>query len=141
MLGQLRKKHFERSAFFNDVCLRQMMLASPMMTASPNDVWLRHMLLQTSHHCERSEQHHYAKRNFIWRSQTSLNSRVAIPSYEDKDPRSEERGSFIYAAGTTSFDRRHNIIFHLYGRKGTRLRQWNKCSIDKYTTFYVSVAL
>ena len=71
--GGARKKHFERSAFFNDVCLRQMMLASPMMTASPNDVWLRHILLQTSHHCERSEQHHYAKHNFIWRSQTSLN--------------------------------------------------------------------
>ena len=49
--GGARKKHFERSAFFNDVCLRQMMLASPMMTASPNDVWLRHILWQTSHHC------------------------------------------------------------------------------------------
>ena len=50
--GGARKKHFERSAFFNDVCLRQMMLASPMMTASPNDVWLCHILWQTSHHCE-----------------------------------------------------------------------------------------
>ena len=29
-----------------------MMLASPMMTASPDDVWLRHILRQTSHHCE-----------------------------------------------------------------------------------------
>ena len=28
-----------------------MMLASPMMTASPNDAWLRHILGQTSHHC------------------------------------------------------------------------------------------
>ena len=28
------------SAFFNDVCLRQMMLAMPMMTALPNDVCL-----------------------------------------------------------------------------------------------------
>ncbi len=36
--------------FLNDVCLRQMMLASPMMTASPNDAWLRHILWQTSHH-------------------------------------------------------------------------------------------
>jgi len=35
----------------NDVCLRQMMLASPMMTATPNDAWLRHILWQTSHHC------------------------------------------------------------------------------------------
>ena len=37
--------------FLNDVCLRQMMLAAPMMTASPNDAWLRHILGQTSHHC------------------------------------------------------------------------------------------
>ena len=37
--------------FLNDACLRQMMLAAPMMTASPNDVWLRHILWQTSHHC------------------------------------------------------------------------------------------
>jgi len=28
-----------------------MMLALPMMTASPNDAWLRHILWQTSHHC------------------------------------------------------------------------------------------
>ena len=28
-------------SFFNDVCLRQMMLATPMMAASPNDVCLR----------------------------------------------------------------------------------------------------
>jgi len=28
-----------------------MMLASPMMTASPNDAWLRHILWQTLHHC------------------------------------------------------------------------------------------
>ena len=37
--------------FLNDGCLRQMMLALPMMTASPNDAWLRHILWQTSHHC------------------------------------------------------------------------------------------
>ena len=37
--------------FLNDVCLRQMMLAPPMMTASPNDAWLCHVLGQTSHHC------------------------------------------------------------------------------------------
>jgi hypothetical protein len=42
----------DKGASFNDVCLRQMMLASPMMTASPDDVWLRHILRQTSHHCE-----------------------------------------------------------------------------------------
>ena len=28
-----------------------MMLAPPMMTASPNDAWLRHILWQPSHHC------------------------------------------------------------------------------------------
>ena len=52
--------------FLNDVCLRQMMLASPMMTASPNDVclaahWanitsLRHEVEQ--HHFEFSKKHH-----------------------------------------------------------------------------------
>jgi len=41
----------QKFLFLNDVCLRQMMLATPMMTASPNDAWLRHILWQTSHHC------------------------------------------------------------------------------------------
>jgi len=27
-------------------------LATPMMTATPNDAWLRHILWQTSHHWE-----------------------------------------------------------------------------------------
>ena len=54
--------------FLNDVCLRQMMLASPMMTALPNGVcltahWaniasLRNVVEQ--HHFERSEKHHIA---------------------------------------------------------------------------------
>ena len=37
-----KQKHCESSAFVfgNDVCLRQMMLALPMMTAAPNDVCL-----------------------------------------------------------------------------------------------------
>ena len=45
--------------FLNDVCQSsqcelygKMMLATPVMTASPNDAWLRHILWQTSHHCE-----------------------------------------------------------------------------------------
>ena len=49
-----QKTHFclvTKVRFLNDVCLRQMMLATPMMTASPNDTWLRHILEQTSHHC------------------------------------------------------------------------------------------
>ena len=38
-----KEKHCDSGAFLfgNDVCLRQMMLAKPMMTASPNDVCLR----------------------------------------------------------------------------------------------------
>ena len=38
-----QKTHFclvTKVRFLNDVCLRQMMLAPPMMTASPNDVCL-----------------------------------------------------------------------------------------------------
>ena len=39
--------------FLNDVCLRQMMLAAPMMTASPNDVcltahWGKHRIIATN---------------------------------------------------------------------------------------------
>ena len=36
----------------NDVCLRQMMTASPNDVRFANDVWLRHILWQTSHHCK-----------------------------------------------------------------------------------------
>jgi len=32
-----------------------------MMTASLNDVWLRHILWQTSHHCDRREQYHFER--------------------------------------------------------------------------------
>ena len=38
--------------FLNDVCLRQMMTASPNDVRFANDVWLRHILWQTSHHCK-----------------------------------------------------------------------------------------
>ena len=51
----------------NDVCLRQMMLAPPMMTASPNDAWLRHIFGQTSHHCDQREQHHICEANASYR--------------------------------------------------------------------------
>ena len=37
------------------------------------EVCLRHVIRNTSHHCDRREQHHYAKHNITWRSQTSLN--------------------------------------------------------------------
>ena len=50
-----QKTHFclpTKVRFLNDVCLWPMMLASPMMTTPPNDVLLRHILWQTSHHCE-----------------------------------------------------------------------------------------
>jgi len=45
-MAHQQKTHFclpTKVRFLNDVCLRQMMLASPMMTASPNDAWLRHI--------------------------------------------------------------------------------------------------
>ena len=59
--------------FLNDVCPRQMMLAPPMMTASPNDAWLCHVLGQTSHHCGTKwsniifakQMHHIAARRCI----------------------------------------------------------------------------
>ena len=35
----------------NDVCLRQMMTASPNDVRFANDAWLRHIWGQTSHHC------------------------------------------------------------------------------------------
>jgi hypothetical protein len=44
--------------FLNDVCLRQMMTASPNDVRCANDAWLRHIWRQTSHHCDRREQHH-----------------------------------------------------------------------------------
>ena len=59
-----QKTHFclqTKVRFLNDVCLRQMMLALPMMTASPNEAWLRHILWQTSHHCDQREQHHFER--------------------------------------------------------------------------------
>jgi len=56
MLSANKKALAFASAFLNDVCLRQMMLASPMMLLR-NDVYFAHFL-QTLHHCERSELHH-----------------------------------------------------------------------------------
>ena len=71
-----KKTHFclpTKVRFLNYVCLRQMMLATPMMTASPNDAWLRHILGQTSHHCGTKwsniifakQMHHIAARRCI----------------------------------------------------------------------------
>ena len=65
-----QKTHFclpTKVRFLNDVCLRQMMLASP------NDAWLRHILWQTSHHCGTQwsniifakQMHHIAARRCI----------------------------------------------------------------------------
>ena len=48
-----QKTHFclpTKVRFLNDVCLRQMMTASPNDVRCANDVWLRHVLWQTSHH-------------------------------------------------------------------------------------------
>ena len=38
---------------------------SLMLPASPYDGWLRHILRQTLHHCDRRAQHHYAEHNII----------------------------------------------------------------------------
>ena len=65
-----QKTHFclpTKVRFLNDVCLWQMMLAPPMMTASPNDAWLRHILWQTSHHCDQRAQHHICEANASYR--------------------------------------------------------------------------
>jgi hypothetical protein len=59
----------DKSAFFNDVCLRQMMLAPPMMTASLMMCALRHIGANIAslrneveqHHFGRSEKHHIAE--------------------------------------------------------------------------------
>ena len=42
-----------------NVAVSLMMSLALMMSASPNVFW------QASHHCEKSEQHHYAKHNII----------------------------------------------------------------------------
>ena len=39
-----------------------------------SEVCLRHVIWNTSLHCEQSEQHYYAKHDITWRSQTSLKS-------------------------------------------------------------------
>jgi len=49
---QEKSRLLSQTAFFNDVCLRQMMTASPNDVRFANDAWLRHILRQTSHHCE-----------------------------------------------------------------------------------------
>ena len=56
--------------FLNDVCQSslyelygKMMLALPMMTATPNDAWLRHILWQTSHHPQNAVEQHYFERS------------------------------------------------------------------------------
>ena len=56
LLLRQQKTHFclpTKVRFLNDVCLRQMMLSPPMMTASPNDVcltahWGKHRIIATN---------------------------------------------------------------------------------------------
>ena len=69
---QEKRRLRKRSSFFNDVCLRQMMLALPMMSASPNDVWLRHIFgkhrfiaSETSYIIFAKQIHHIAARRCI----------------------------------------------------------------------------
>ena len=65
--------------FLNDVCLRQMMLAAPMMTATPNDVCLtahlgKHRIIATkrSNIIFAKQMHHIAARRCIIRRYTRL---------------------------------------------------------------------
>jgi hypothetical protein len=51
--------------FLNDVCVRQMMLAPPMMTATPNDECLMAHWANIASLRNEVEQHHYAKHNII----------------------------------------------------------------------------
>ncbi len=57
----------KRVGFLNDVCLRQMMTAVPNDIRFANDAWLRHILGQTSHHCDQREQHHICEANASYR--------------------------------------------------------------------------
>ena len=67
-IKELTFVYLTKEVFLNYVCLRQMMLASPMMTATPNDVcltanWANIASLRNTveqHHFERSEKHHIA---------------------------------------------------------------------------------
>ena len=98
--------------FLNDVCLRQMMLASPMMTATPNDAWLRHILGQTSHHCDQREQHHICEANASYRRKAMhhlTSERIGVIMYTKKTfveqyPVKLARIEFIY----------DNVVYAIY---------------------------
>ena len=65
-----QKTHFclpTKVLFLNDVCLRQMMLATPMMTASPNDVCLTAHWANIASLRNVVEQHHICEANASYR--------------------------------------------------------------------------
>ena len=57
-----------------------------------SEVCLRHVIWNTSLHYERSEQHHYAKHDITWRSQTSLKS----PNYGKISQDRKKCGLFFF---------------------------------------------
>ncbi|MBR2988192.1 MAG: hypothetical protein IKC64_00535 [Clostridia bacterium] len=57
----------DKGAFLNDVCLRQMMLATPMMTATPNDVCLTAHWANIASLRNAVEQHHICEANASYR--------------------------------------------------------------------------
>ena len=57
-----------------------------------SEVCLQHVIRNTLLHCEPSEQHHYAKHNITWRSQTSLKS----PNYSKISRIAKVRSFFFF---------------------------------------------
>ena len=60
-----------------------------------SEVCLWHVIWNTSLHCEQSEQHHYAKHNITWRSQTSLKSQIYRKISQDR----KKCGLFSFLSG------------------------------------------
>ena len=90
-LRNQQKTHFclpTKVRFLNDVCLRQMMLATPMMTASPNDVCLTAHWANIASLRNKVEQHHICEANASYRRRHKLwcKRKCCIP-YTSHTPR------------------------------------------------------
>ena len=74
-----QKTHFclpTKVRFLNDVCLRQMMLAPPMMTASPNDVCLTAHWANIASLRHKVAQHHICEANTSYRRRRCIIERM-----------------------------------------------------------------
>ena len=62
LLGKHRKKHLRKQVLFSTMCFAYAERDVPFGrdVSFGSEVCLRHVLRNTSHHCERSEQHHCA---------------------------------------------------------------------------------